>query len=120
MHRTLIFFLPESGAPQAVAQEEYVRLLRHEAARPEFAGQTLRVADWYVRVEAPHPPRIQNETYSFLRFNHAGEAEEVVAAGNVKPSSFGTPRITARWQPSQQELAMLDRIVFSDGSTSGV
>lgn len=119
MHRTLIFFFPESGVPEAVAQQDYVRLLRHEAARPDFSGQTLRVADWYVHTEASHPPRIENETYSFLRFNQAGEVEKAVAPVNNTLSSGASYRVATTWQPSPQELAMLDRIAFPDGWTSG-
>ncbi|MFN3545344.1 MAG: hypothetical protein ACK4UX_10905, partial [Thiobacillus sp.] len=44
-------------------------------AAPEFAGRTMRVADWYVRIEAGEPVSVVNEAHGLITFNAEGSAD---------------------------------------------
>jgi len=70
--------------PQAV----YVALSRTQAVAPQFAGRTIGVADWYVRLAGGEPERIINETYSIMSFDSAGKVEASGAgADGQRPQS---------------------------------
>lgn len=75
MHRSYIFFLLDDGKIKHIPSAAYVSLVRGNAAMPEYAGKTIRVADLYAALEDDHPGRIENETYSFLRFDVSGHAD---------------------------------------------
>ena len=74
-HRSLIFFIQPDGQPQAIPRETYVKLVRKEVSVQEYANQKIRVADFYVRLHDGAPCEVENETYSFLYFDDAGQAD---------------------------------------------
>jgi len=75
MHKSLIFFLLRGGEIRWVPRITYVRLLRGEQRMPEFAGQAVRVADWYVVATADQSLRVDNETYSILAIDSSGTVD---------------------------------------------
>ena len=50
-------------------------LARGQASAPPLAGQTLRLADWYVRLKEGAPDTVVNETYSLVRFDALGRVD---------------------------------------------
>lgn len=74
-HRSFIFFIPPDGQPQAISRETYIKLVRKEVSLQEYANQNIRVADFYVRLHDEAPCEVENETYSFLYFDDAGQAD---------------------------------------------
>jgi hypothetical protein len=72
MHQTQIFIVLDTGQIEPVLHSQYLKLLRGELALPEYANQTVRIADWYVVVEAGRPVSLHNETYSLLHFDENG------------------------------------------------
>lgn len=68
------FLLDDAGAVHALPHQVYLALVRGEAAVPEFAGKTLRLAEWYVRMQADTPETIVNETYVPLTIDPKGRA----------------------------------------------
>jgi hypothetical protein len=75
----------------AVPHALYVALARHEAAAPMLAGQTLRRADWYVRLNDGEPGAVVNETYSLVHVDAQGRVESVAA-----PADAGWPTAAER------------------------
>ena len=71
-HASYVFLLDQSGDVHPVPHALYVPLARGEASAPSLAGQTLRLADWYVRLKNGEPDTVVNETYSRLRFDAQG------------------------------------------------
>lgn len=57
------FLLDEAGDVHPLPHQIYVALVRGEAAVPRFAGRTLRLAEWYVRLHGDEPAAVVNETY---------------------------------------------------------
>ncbi|KWT94149.1 MULTISPECIES: hypothetical protein [unclassified Variovorax] len=85
-HASYVFLLDEAGAVHAVPHGLYVALARHEAAAPAWAGQSLRLADWYVRLKDGEPDSIVNETYGLARVDEQGLIQSVTA-----PADAGWP-----------------------------
>ena len=101
-HASRQFFLTARGV-LPVRHERYVELVAGRAAAPELAGQTLRLADWYVRMHDGAPQEVVNETYSWLVIDEARRAD-LHAAGAVEGSPL----------PSATEREEIRRLVFTD------
>ena len=82
-HASYVFLLDEAGGVHAVPHALYVALARHEATAPMLAGQTLRLADWYVRLHGGEPKTVVNETYSVVQVDAQGRVETVAAPVDV-------------------------------------
>ncbi len=85
-HASYVFLLDEAGGVHAVPHTLYVALARHEATAPMLVGQTMRVADWYVRLKAGQPDAVINETYTVVRVDSQGRVESLAA-----PADAGWP-----------------------------
>lgn len=46
-----------------------------KATAPEFAGQQMRMTDWYVRLEGYTPVALVNETHALLKFDAEGRVD---------------------------------------------
>ena len=74
-HASYVFLLDQSSGVHAVPHALYVALVRAQATAPALAGQTLRLADWYVRLKDGEPDTVVNETYSLVRFDAQGRVD---------------------------------------------
>ena len=90
-HASYVFLLDGAGGVHAVPHALYVALARHEATAPTLAGQTLRLADWYVRLKDSQPDAVVNETYGVVRLDPQGRVESVAA-----PADAGWPTAAER------------------------
>lgn len=74
-HASYVFLLDEQGAIHPLPHRIYVSLVRGRATAPNFAGQTLRLAEWYVRLQQDAPDTVVNETYTLLAFDAEGRID---------------------------------------------
>lgn len=74
-HASYVFLLDEAGAVHPIPHRLYVALVRDRAAAPQFAGKTLRLAEWYVRLERGTPDTVVNETWGLLAFDREGRID---------------------------------------------
>ncbi len=74
-HASHVFLLDKDSAVHAVPHALYVALASGHALAPALAGQTLRLADWYVRLKDGAPDTVVNETYSLVRFDAQGRVD---------------------------------------------
>lgn len=74
-HASYVFLLDVQGAVHPIPHHLYVELVRGEAVNPQLAGQTARLAEWYVRMERGRPATLVNETYALLSFDAEGRAD---------------------------------------------
>lgn len=135
MHQTRIFVVFSRGLIEPLAHANYVKLLRGELAVPEYANQSLRIADWYVEIREGKPVSVHNETYSLLHFDEHGrvrwaherhgEAANKAFYQALRSSSYSDPdedpavRQLRRelhsefaWTPSVEERHMLRSLAF--------
>lgn len=74
-HASYVFLLNGQGEVHPLPHALYVALVRGEAAAPDFAGQTLRFAEWYVRLKDGEPETVVNETYGLVTFDGQGRVD---------------------------------------------
>lgn len=74
-HASYVFLLDEQGGVHPLPHSLYVALVRNEAAAPDFAGRTLRLTEWYVRLERGEPETVVNENYGLIKFDEEGRVD---------------------------------------------
>lgn len=111
-HASYAFLLDEHGAVHPLPHRVYVTLVRGEAAIPQFAGKTLRLAEWYVRLQAGEPESVVNETYTLLTIDREGRADWS-ATPSFPPHRPGSAEDsgTAAW-PSAAERERMQALLF--------
>ncbi len=110
-HASYIFLLDENSGVHPVPHALYVALARGEATAGAMAGQTLRLADWYVRLKCGTPDQVVNETYSLVRFDANGRVDPAHA-----PSAVQTPAALAEnpaW-PTTAERERMQELLFGE------
>lgn len=114
-HASYVFLLDEHGAVHSLPHRVYVALARGEAATPQFAGKTLRLAEWYVRLQAGEPDTVVNETYALLSFDREGRADWS-ATPSFHPRRAGSPATpeTAAL-PDAEERERMRALLFGGG-----
>ena len=110
-HASYVFLLDESSGVHAVPHALYVALARGEATLEAMAGQTLRLADWYVRLKRGAPDVVVNETYSLVRFDGQGHVDPAhVTATTQTPAAVLE---NAAW-PTAAERDQMQELLFGD------
>ena len=74
-HASYVFLLDQDSGVHPVPHALYVALASAHALAPALAGQTLRLADWYVRLKNGVPDIVVNETYTLVRFDVQGRID---------------------------------------------
>ena len=72
-----------------IVHDCYALLVKGEAIASKFAGQALRLADLYVRMDDEVPKQVVNETYSWLVFDAFGRLD-LHAAHAIEASPLPT------------------------------
>ena len=99
-HKSYQFFLTAEGVIP-IRHDCFVDLVRGEAISSEFTGQTLRLADCYVRMQDDVPQEVVNETYNWLVLDKFGRAD-LHAARDIQASPL----------PSDEERKEINRRLF--------
>ena len=110
-HASYVFLLDEGSGVHPVPHALYVALARGEATAEAMAGQTLRLADWYVRLKDGAPETVVNETYSLVRFDAQGRVDPAHA-----PTAAQTPAAAlenAAW-PTAPERDRMQTLLFGE------
>lgn len=89
-HASYAFLLDEQGEIHPLPHALYVALVRGEAAAPDFAGQTLRLAVWFLRLKDGEPEAVVNETYGLVTFDGQGQVNWP-ATPSFHPHRAGAP-----------------------------
>lgn len=102
-HASYVFLLDGASGIHPVPHALYVALARGAALAPMLAGQTLRLADWYVRLKAGAPDTVVNETYNLVSFD---------AHGRVDWHNTPVADETVGW-PTVAERAQMHALLFA-------
>ena len=87
-HKSYLFYLIDDEV-MPIVHDYYVLLVKGEATASEFARQTLRLADLYVRMEDEVPKQVVNENYSWQVFDELGRLD-LHAAHAIEASPLPT------------------------------
>ena len=109
-HASYVFLLDDSSAVHPVPHALYVALARGEATLEAMAGQTMRLADWFVRLKCGAPDTVVNETYSLVRFDAEGRVDPAHAPSAAQASA-ATAEENAAW-PSKAERNRMRELLF--------
>ena len=111
-HASYVFLLEKDSAVQAVPHALYVALASAHALAPALAGQTLRLADWYVRLKDGAPDAVVNETYSLIRFDAQGRVDWAsTPATHPHRPDVATVSEDAAW-PTSAERGRMQTLLF--------
>ena len=109
-HASYVFLLDEVTGVHPVPHALYVALARGEATAEAMAGQTLRLADWYVRLKDGAPNTVVNETYSMMRFDAQGRVDPAHAPSAAQTAAAAALE-SAAW-PSASERGRITALLF--------
>lgn len=112
-HASYVFLLDEGSGVHAVSHGLYVALARGHATAESLAGQTLRLADWYVRLKAGSPDTVVNETYSLVSFDAEGRVDPAHAP--VLAQTQAAVSENAAW-PTVAERGQIRELLFADAT----
>ena len=103
-----VFLLDVDGGVHPIPHALYLALAKGDASALELAGQTLRLADWYVRTRDGTPEAVENETYACLTFDAEGKIDR-----STKSEANG-PELTeeSRALPTAGERARMNSLLF--------
>ena len=112
-HASYVFLLDKDSGVHAVPHALNVALARGQALAPALARQTLRLADWYVRLKEGEPDSVVNETYCLVRFDARGQVDWATtpAAHSHGPEMAREPE-DAAW-PTIPERERMKELLFS-------
>ncbi len=113
-HASYVFLL-DADSIHAVPHGLYVALARGLAAAPALAGQSLRLADWFVQLKDGEPASVVNESYSQLRFDASGYVDRATTPVANDADGATVPG-DADWPTAEEHERM--RALLFDGTGS--
>jgi len=115
-HASYIFLLAGDGAVHPVPHALYVALALGLAEAPMLAGQTLRVADWYVRLKDGAPDQLVNAQYSLVRVDDSGRFDPAASpAPHPQPAGAVAAVEEDSW-PTADQRSQMHRLLWGDGA----
>ena len=119
-HASYVFLLDADSGVHAVPHGLYVALARGLAAAPALAGQTLRLADWFVQLKGGAPDSVVNESYSQLRFCADGYVDRATmqVARPGHPDAATVPGAVG-W-PTAEEYERMRALLFGGTESSAM
>ena len=112
-HASYVFLIGEAGDVHPLPHALYVALARGQAEAPPLAGQTFRVADWYVRLKGGEPDSVANETYGLVRFDAQGRSDWATTSAAHSGDLRAAVLEDAAWPTAADRQRML-ALLFGD------
>jgi hypothetical protein len=118
-HASYVFLLDEADGVHPIPHSLYVALARGQAEAPALAGRTLRLVDWYVRLQDGKPGSVVNETCYLAHFNAQGKVDWP-ASPSSHPHRLNEVAVAedAAW-PTAAERAEMQSILFGETAVAG-
>lgn len=116
-HASYVFLLDESSGVHPVPHALYLALARGEATAEAMAGQTLRLADWYVRLKDGAPDTVVNETYSVVRIDAEGHVDPSLGPIAAQTSAAASENVA--W-PTAAERSRMRELLFGETQSTDV
>lgn len=119
-HASYVFLLDAAGGVHSVPHELYVAMARGLASLPAFAGQDLRLADWYVQLKNGVPDTVVNESYSQLRFDAEGYVHPSAKSDVRSPDSEIAAEPSDVNRPSEAEYQAMRALLLSGAGSAAI
>ena len=110
-HASYVFLLDEDRGVRAVPHALSVALARGETSNPGLAGQTLRLADWSVRLKDGEPDTVVSESYRQVCFDGHGRIDPAATKVAHHPIDAASVLDDAAW-PTDDEREQIRALLF--------
>ena len=117
-HASYVFLLDNVTGVHAVPHSLYVALVDGQATIPALADQTLRLADWYVRLQDAEPHTLIRETYNLLRFDARGRVDWTTVPTTASHSAGVTPSLENSGLPTGAERERMRELLFGSAGSA--
>jgi hypothetical protein len=111
-HASYVFLLDEEGGIHPLPHRLYVDLVRGKTATPQFADKTLRLAEWYVRLQQDEPETVVNETYVLLTFDSEGRVDWTATPSLQTHRTGSTEESNTAALPDSSERTRMYTLLF--------
>ena len=106
-HASYVALLDSLEAVHPLPHTLYVALARGDGVAPDFAGQTMTLADWYVRLRNGEPDVVVNETYTPITFDEQGRSDWTAEVPGTEHPPASSAKAEQAWWPT---LAQRDKM----------
>lgn len=112
-HATYVALLDEAGGVLPLSNALDLALVCGDDDAPDFAGRTMTLADWHVRLDERMLDFVVNETYTPLTFDSRGKIDWTATIPGVNHrAAVGEERVKA-WWPTETQRHKMRAAVFS-------
>jgi len=112
-HASYVFLLDEDSGVHAVPHALAVALARGETSTLGLAGQSLRLADWSVRLKDGEPDAVVNESYRQVCFDERGRIDPAATKVASHPIDAASVLDDAAW-PTDGERERMHALLFGN------
>ena len=112
-HASYVALLDNAQDVHPLPHALYVSLARGESAAADFAGRTMTLADWYVRLRNGEPDVVVNETYTLITFDAQGRADWTSKVPVPHPQAVSGRADEQAWWPTQGQRDKMRAAVFA-------
>jgi hypothetical protein len=102
-HASYVALLDDAQEVHPLPHALYLSLVRGDGVAPDFAGQTMTLADWYVRLRNGEPDVVVNETYTPITFDEYGRADWTATVPGTGRQAASGREAEQAWWPSQAQ-----------------
>lgn len=118
-HASYVALLDGEEGMHPLPHALYVSLVRGAGAAPDYAGRTMTLADWYVRLRDGAPDVVVNETYTPVTFDATGRVDWASTIPGMRyPAAGGEERVQA-WWPTVAQRDKMRAAVFAGAMSHG-
>lgn len=118
-HSTYVALLDEAEGIHPLPHELYVALVRGDGVAPDFAGRTMTLADWFVRLKDRKPNVVVNETYTPVTFDARGKIDWTAKIPGVSHQAALGQEQEQAWWPTETQRDKMRAAVFSGEFSHG-
>lgn len=118
-HASYVALLNDAEGMHPLPHALYVALARGDGDAPDFAGRTMTLADWYVRMKGRLPDFIVNETYTPVTFDAGGKIDWSATMPGVSHQAASREEREQAWWPTETQRDKMRAAVFSGELSHG-
>jgi hypothetical protein len=118
-HTTYVALLDDLEGVHLLPHALYVALVRGDGEAPDFAGRTMTLADWYVRLKDRALDIVVNETYTPITFNAKGKVDWTETIPGVSYQAGLREEREQAWWPTETQRDKMRAAVFSGELSHG-
>jgi hypothetical protein len=118
-HATYVALLDGEEGVHPLPHALYLSLVRGEGEAPDFAGRTMTLADWYVRLREGAPDVVVKETYTPITFDARGKVDWASTNSGISYQAILAEEREHAWWPTATQRDKMRAAVFAGELSHG-